>query len=120
WLQRLIQPPPTRATAYRVALAIGGSRVIRQRVNSLRYRILNPLIDRARAVAVDQVDAVVEPLSQFGFGDLARDVLKDCGRVSAGLPHHPARPRTDVAGTVHQASPEPKRHAGSKTSHGVG
>src|SRR5690606_27857324 len=51
WLQRLIQPRPTRATAYRVALAIGGSRVIRQRVNSLRYRILNPLIDRARAVA---------------------------------------------------------------------
>ncbi|MNN13900.1 hypothetical protein D3C81_1269460 [compost metagenome] len=81
------------------------------------------LVDGARALFVDQVDAVGELLTQLALGDLVLDLLQDRAGVHAGNTRDDGRShreeRADVAGAVHQARPEEEPLPGAQALHDV-
>ena len=99
-----------------------GVRYLVDQVFQLLLGLLQPVIDRARAGARDQVDLVHDLLRKLGIANLTGDQIKDRTSLRAGLPNHAIHNRVerpDVAGTVHQARPEEERGSRQKRLHAV-
>ncbi|MNJ46623.1 hypothetical protein D3C77_417580 [compost metagenome] len=118
---RLLRLIEALTKPHRVVRQVGLLRVVLERVDDavdLVAQLADTLIHRARAIAVDEVDSLVEMLPQLRLADLASDQVEDRCRIRTGDPLHRVRgyreKGPDVAGTIHQARPEEERHPGGQ------